>query len=118
MVPNVKISSSTLSKGRTARLVCTLGILAKASLEVGVTSLMKRIPEACSWRLTIFVGGYAASDGEGLIQVLTLLLMMMEMVAIGPGLGLLPISLFRMMRIVITSEGVRVHLAKVWTMML
>ena len=117
MVPNVKISSSTLSEGGTTRLVCTPRILAGASLKAGVTSLMRRIPKACSWRLSVFAGGYAASDGEGLLQVLTLLLMTMEMVAIGLGPGLLPMSLFCMMRTVITSGGVRVHLAKVWAMM-
>ena len=85
MVPNVKISSSTLSEGGTARLVCTPRILVRASLEVGVTSLMKRILEACSWRLTVFAGGYAASDREGLPQILTLLLMMIEMVVTSPG---------------------------------
>ena len=75
MVPNVRISSSTLSEGgtarlvctlRIARLVCTLRILVGASLEAGVTSLMRKILEACSWRLTFFAGGYAASD-KGLL---------------------------------------------------
>ena len=115
MVPNVKISSSTLSEGRTARLVCTPRILARASLEAGVTSIVGRIPEACSWRLTDFVGGYVTSDEEGPLQVLILLLIMMEIVAIGP--KLFPLSIFPMMRIVVTSKGVRVHLAKVWAMM-
>ena len=40
------------------------------------------------------------------------LLLMMEMVVTGLGPGLLPVSLFRMMRTVITNGGVRVHLAK------
>ena len=118
LVPNVKISSLTLSKRGIVRLVCTPRILARASLEAGVISLIRRIPEACNWRLTVFAGGYVASDGEGLPQILTLLLMMMEMVAIGPGLGLLLVSLFCMMRTIITNGGVRVHLAKVWAMML
>ena len=52
------------------------------------------------------------SDGEGLPQILTLLLMMMEMVATGLGPGLLSVSLFHTMRTVITNGGVRVHLAK------
>ena len=118
MVPKVKISSLTMSEGRTARLVCTPCILKGASLKARVTSLMRRILEACSWRLTIFVGDYAVSDGEGLPQILTLLLMMIEMVATGLGPGLLPVSPFRTIRIVITSGGVRVHLAKVWAMLL
>ena len=92
--------------------MCTPGILAGASFEVGVTSLMRKIPEACNWRLTV-VGGYTTSDGEELPQTLTLLLLMMEMIATGLGPELLPVSLFRMMRTVITNEGVRVHLAKV-----
>jgi len=79
---------------------------------------MRRILEACSWRLTTFAEGYAASDGEGLSQILTLLLMMMKMVAIGLGPGLLPVSLFRMMKTVIIRGGAKVHLTKDWTMML
>ena len=73
---------------------------------------MRKIPKACNWRLTVFVGGDATSDEEELPQTLTLLLLMMEMVVTGLGPGLLPVSLFRMMRTVITNGGVRVHLAK------
>ena len=79
---------------------------------------MRRIPEACSWRLTVFVEGYAESNGERVPHILTFILMMMEMVTKGPGPGLLPVSHFHTMRTVITSGGVRVHLAKVWVMML
>ena len=118
MVPNVRISSSTLGGGGTVRLVCTPRILARASLEVGVTYLTRRIPEACSWRLTAFIGGYAASDKEGLPQILTLLLMMREMVATSLGPRLFPVSLFRTMKTIATNEGVKVHLDKVWAMML
>ena len=88
------------------RLVCTPRILAGTSLEAGVTSLMRRIPEACSWRLTVFVEGYAASDEEGLPWILTLLLMIREMVVIGSSPGLLPVSLFRTIKTVITNGGV------------
>ena len=100
------------------RLVCTPRILARASLEAGATSLTRRIPEACSWRLTTFIEGYTANDEEGLPRILNLLPMMREMVATGPGPGLLPMSLFRTMKTIITNEGVKVHLAKVWAMML
>ena len=79
---------------------------------------MRRILEACSWRLTVFVGGYAESNGEQLPHILTLILMMMEMVAKGPSPGLLSVSHFHTIRTVITSGGVRVHLVKVWAMML
>ena len=116
MVPNARTSFSTLSEGGTARLVCTPRILARASLEVGVTSPMRKIPETCNWRLTVFARGYAASDGEGLLQILTPLPIMIKVVATGPGLP--PVSLFRTMRIIITDEGVRVHLTKVWAMTL
>jgi len=67
--------------------------------------------------LTIFAGGYAARD-EGLSRILTFLLMMREMVATGPGLGLPQASLFHMMRTITTNRGVSVHLAKVWAIML
>ena len=113
LVFNVRTNFLILNEEGTARLVCTPRILVGASLEVGVTSLMKRILEACSWRLAICGGGYATSDKERFLQALTLLLMTMGMTAIGLGQGLLPVSLFRMMRITIISVGIRVHLAKV-----
>ena len=99
-------------------LMCTPRILAGASLEAGITSLMRKIPEACSWRLIVFIGNYAASRREGLPQTLTPSLMIIEMVAIGLGPGLPLVSLIRMMRTIITSGGVSVHLAKVRAMML
>ena len=95
------------------RLVCTLRILAGIGLKGRVTSPTWRILGACSWRLTVFIEGYAVSDKEGLPHILTLLLRTMGMVAIGPGLGLLLASLFRAMKIVTTNGGVRVRLAKV-----
>jgi len=55
---------------------------------------------------------------KGLPQILTLLLRIREMVATGPGPGLIPMSLFRTMKTVITSEGVKVYHTKVWVMML
>ena len=58
------------------------------------------------------------SYGEGLPQILTPLPMMMKVVATGLSLGLPPMSLFHMTRTVITDEGVKTHLAKVWAMML
>ena len=100
------------------RLMCTPRILTGANLEVEVTSFMREILEVCSWRLIVFTGGKVASDGEGLPQILAPLLMMMGMVATDPGLGLLPVSLFRTMRTIITNGGVRIHLAKVQAMML
>jgi len=113
LVPSAKIISSTLNVGEIVKLVYILLKLVGVSIEAGVTSLMKRILEACSWRLTACGEGYAASNGERLLQALTLLLMTMGMAAISLGQGLLPMSLFRMMRIVIITVGIRVHLAKV-----
>ena len=95
------------------RLVCTPLILAGTSLEGGVTSPMRRIPEVCNWRLTVFTRDYAASDEEGLPQILSFLLRTKRMVTIGPDLGLLLVSLFHMMKIVTTSGGVRVCNIKV-----
>ena len=69
-------------------------------------------------RLTIFPGGYTASDREGIPQILIPPLMIMEMVAIGPSPGHLPMSLFRTGRTIITNGEVRVHLTKVRAMML
>ena len=61
--------------------MCTPRKLAKASLEVGVTSLMKIILEAYNWRSIVYEGGYAMDDGERLLQALNLLLMTMGMAA-------------------------------------
>ena len=88
-------------------------MLVEVILEVGVTSSMKRILEVCSWRLTACEGGCATSNGEGLLQILTLLLMMIEMTVTGPGQGLPPVSLSRVMRITIISIEIRARLAKV-----
>ena len=99
------------------RLVCTPRILAGVSLEAKATSLTRRIPEACSWRLTVFAEGYAASDEEELPQILTLFLTIREMVATGPGPRLILVSLFHTMTIIMNG-GVRFHPAKVWVMML
>ena len=113
LVPSAKIISLTLKVGEIVKLVYILLKLVGASLEVGVTSLMKRILEACNWRLTVCREGYTASDGERLLQALTLLLMMMRMVAIGLGQGLLLVNLFHMMRITVISIEIRARLAKV-----
>ena len=48
LVPSAKIISSTLNIGEIVKLVYILLKLARANLEVGVTSLMKRILEACN----------------------------------------------------------------------
>ena len=48
LVPSAKIISSTLNIREIMKLVYILLKLARASLEVGVTSLMKRILEACN----------------------------------------------------------------------
>ena len=81
-------------------------------------SLMKRILEACSWRLTVCRGGYASSDGERLLQALILLLMTIRMATIVLGQGLLPMSLFHAIRITIIGREVRVLLTTVWVTML
>ena len=67
MVPSAKIISLTLNAGEIVKLVYILLKLAGASLEVGVTSLMKRILDECSWRLTVYGGGYTARNGERLL---------------------------------------------------
>ena len=81
-------------------------------LEVGVTSLMKRILEACSWKLIACGEGCAVSNEEELLQTLTFLLLMMEMAVTGPGRGLLPVSLSLVMRITTMSANARARLAR------
>ena len=85
LVPSTKIISLTLNVREIVKLVYILLKLVGASLEIGVTSLMKRILKACNWRLTVYRGGYAASDEERFIQALTPLLMTMGTAAIGLG---------------------------------
>ena len=93
-------------------MVCIPRILVGVNLEVGVTSLMKRILEACNWKLTACEEGYAVSNEEELLQTLTFLLMMMEMAVIGPSRGLLPVSLSLVMRITTMSANARARLAR------
>ena len=93
--------------------VYTLLKLAGANLKVRVTSLMKRVLEACSWRSTVCEGGYVANDGERLLQALALLLMTMGMTVISLGQGPLLVSLFHMMRIAIMSVEAKARLLEV-----
>ena len=118
LFPSTKIISSTLNVGEIMKSMYILLKLVGASLEVRATSLMKRILEAYSWRLIVYEGGYAASNGERLLQDLIPLRMMMGMATIGLGQGLPPVNLFRMMRVTIISVGIRVHLTKASTAML
>ena len=118
MVPNVRISFSALSEGGIRRLACIPHTLEEVSLEVEVTLLMKRILGLCSWRLTIYAEDYAVSNIEEPLQVLTSLLMMIMIIAIVPSPGLLPMSPFRVIRIVIIGSKRRVHLARIWAMTL
>ena len=115
LVPNVKTSFSTLSEERTERLVC---ILVRANLEVGITSLMKRTLGACNCRLTVYEGGCATNDREGLLQILTFLLIMMEMAITGPGRGLPLVSLSLVMRIITINTDAIACLARAWETML
>ena len=114
MVPNVRISSSTLSEGGTESLACIQRTLGEVSLEMEATSRMKRILGVCNWRLTIYEGGYAASDTKQPLQVLTLLLVMIVILAIGQGPGLLLVSPFCVNRIVIINGEGRIRLARAW----
>ena len=54
------------------------------------------------------------NDGEGLLQILTFLLIMMEMAVIGPGRGIPPVSLSLVMRITTISADARACIAKAW----
>ena len=102
-----------MSEEGTKRLVFIPHILIGANLEVGVMSLMKKTLGACYWRLTVYEGGYAASNVGELLQVLAPLLMMIVIIATAPGLRLLPMSLFRVMRITIIGREGGVCLVKV-----
>ena len=66
------------------RLVCIPPILVRASHEVGVTSLIRRIPKPCNWRLIVYEGDCAVNDEDELLPILTSLLMNIEMAVTGP----------------------------------
>ena len=115
LVPNIRISSSTLSEGGTESLACIPRTLGEVSLKVEVTPLMKRILGACNWRLPIYERAYAA---EQPLQVMDPLLMMIVILAIGRGPGLLLANSFHVIKIIIIGGEGKVCLAKVWAMML
>ena len=104
--------------GGIKKLACIPRTLEEVSLKVEVTFLMKRILGACNWRLTVCEGGYTVSDVGEPLQVLALLLMMIVIIAITLGSGLLLVSHFRVIKIIIIGGEGRVRLAKVWGMML
>ena len=92
--------------------------LAEAILVVGVTSPMRKILEACRWRLTSCEGGYVANDVGGLPLVLTIYLAVIVIITIGLGQGLPPVSHFCVTRsVVIGGEG-KIHLTGAWATML
>ena len=92
--------------------MCIPRTLGEVSLEVEVTSLMKRILGVCNWRLIICEEGYAVRDVGQPLQVLTPLLVMIVILAIIQGPGLLPVSLFLVIKIVIIGGERRVRLAR------
>ena len=98
--------------------MCIPPILVGVNLKVGVTSLMRRILEPCNWRLIVCEGGCALNNEDELFPILTSLLTMIEMVVTGPGQGLPPISLSRVMRTTTISAKIRALLAKAWEMTL
>ena len=118
MVLNIKANFSILNEGEIGRLVCIPHILVGANLKAGVTSLIRKIQEACSWRLIVYAGSYAMSNEEGLPQILTLLPMMIGMAVTSPGQGLPSVSLSCMMKVTIMSTKIGARLAKAWEMML
>ena len=85
----------------------------EVSLKVKVTSLKKRILGSRNWRLIVCTEGYVVSDVEEPLQALTPLLTTIVIIATVPGPRLLPVSPFRVIRIVIIGGEGRVHLARV-----
>ena len=115
--PNDNIILLILSVEGTGRLVCIPPILVGASLQVGVTFLMRRILKPCNWRLIIWRGScFMSGEGE-LLPILTSLLKMRSMVVIDPGQGLLLVSLSCMMKTTIISVEAGIHLLEAWEMM-
>ena len=103
LVLNVKTNFSILNEGGIGRSVCIPRILVGANLKAGVTFLMRRILEACSWRLTVYTDGYAVNDGERPPRIPTLLPTMIGMAVTSPDQGLPLASLSCMMKIIIIS---------------
>ena len=98
--------------------MCIPPVLVRAIHEVGVTSLMRRIPKPCKWRFIVYEGDCAVNDEDELLPILTSLLMNIEMAVTGPSQGLLPVSLSCVMRTTTMNAEVRAHLSKAWETML
>ena len=101
---------------KTRREVCILPTPVRGNLEVKVTSLMRRMPETCRRRL-ITLGEACAMNGESeLHPILTSLLRVRRMVAIGADRELPLISLSHMMRTIIMNVETEIHPWWVWEM--
>ena len=98
-----------LSEGETERKVYILPISIRVNLRVKVMSLKKRIPETCRRRLITLRGACAMNGESELHLILTSLLMVKRIVAIGANQGLLLASLSHMMRTIITSVETKIH---------
>ena len=98
--------------------MCILPIQVGVILGVVATSLMRKIPKPCSWRLATWREAYATNSKSELFSTLTSLSTGKRMVVIGADQGLLLTSLSRMMKTTIMSFEIEIHLWYTWEIML
>ena len=97
-----------LEQKGTEREVCILPTPVRVNLGVKATSLMRRMPKTCKRRL-IALGEACAMIGESeLHSILTSLLMVRRMAAIGIDRGLPLVSLSHMMRTIIMNVETKI----------
>ena len=92
-----------LERKGTEREVCILPTPVRVNLGVKATSLMRRMPKTCKRRLIALGEAYAMIGESELHPILTSLLMVRRMAAIGVDRGLPLVSLSHMMRTIIMN---------------
>ena len=87
----------------------SLPTLVRVNLEVKATSLMRRMPKTCRRRLITLREACAMNNESKLHPILTSLLIVRRMAAIGADRGLPLTSLSHMMRTIIMNVETEIH---------
>ena len=90
----------------------------KSQSQVKATSLMRRMPETCSWKLTTWREAYATNAEGELLPTLITLPMMRRMLTIDKGQGFPLVSIFHMMKTTAMNVETEIHLWEAWEMTL
>ena len=90
----------------------------KSQSQVKATSLMRRMPEICSWKLIIWREAYATNVEGELLPTLITLPMMIRTLTIDRGQRLPLTSLSHMMKTTAMNAETEIHLREAWEMTL